>query len=181
VQVTGEAKYTADTPLPPGTQHAALIGSSIPHGRVKSIDTAPARAEPGVTGVFLAADIPGENQVGPVFADEVLFSDGEVTCVGQAIGVVVADTADAARRAALAVQVCSQPPAALCRQHCGGPCTATNNSNSITVVNPDLHGQPVGITVLRLPFSTYALERILGGFAHLHFVWRWWSTSRCRR
>jgi xanthine dehydrogenase/oxidase len=36
--------------------------------------------------------VPGGNDIGPVVYDEELFASELVTCVGQVIGVVVADT-----------------------------------------------------------------------------------------
>ena len=58
------------------------------------------RAAPGVVAVLTAADIPGKNDIGPVFADDPLFADGEVMFHGQALFAVVAGRRDAARRAA---------------------------------------------------------------------------------
>ena len=37
--------------------HAAILRSSVAHGRIRSIDTAAARARPGVHAVITAADI----------------------------------------------------------------------------------------------------------------------------
>ena len=58
------------------------------------------RAAPGVVAVLTAADIPGRNDVAPVFADEPLFADQKVMFHGQALFAVVARTRDEARRAA---------------------------------------------------------------------------------
>ena len=58
------------------------------------------RAAPGVVAVLTAADIPGKNDVAPVFADEPLFADKEILFHGQALFAVVARTRDQARRAA---------------------------------------------------------------------------------
>jgi xanthine dehydrogenase/oxidase len=57
-----------------------------------------------VEGFFSAKDVPGENRVGAVVHDEDLFADGVVTAVGQAIGIVVADTQAHARAAARYVE-----------------------------------------------------------------------------
>ena len=38
VQVTGEALYTDDVPLPANTLHAALVKSIRPHARINSVD-----------------------------------------------------------------------------------------------------------------------------------------------
>lgn len=54
----------------------------------------------GVAGYFGAVDVPGDNRVGAVVHDEDLFADSVVTAVGQAIGIVVADTEAQARAGA---------------------------------------------------------------------------------
>jgi xanthine dehydrogenase/oxidase len=105
LQATGEAVYVDDAPLPPRTLHAALVRSTRPHARLLSVDAAAARALPGVAGVFGAADVPGDNRVGPVLHDEELFASEVVTCVGAAIAVVVGDSEAAARAGAAAVRV----------------------------------------------------------------------------
>ncbi|XP_022545301.2 xanthine dehydrogenase 1 isoform X2 [Brassica napus] len=105
MQVTGEAEYTDDTPVPPNTLHAALVLSKMPHARILSIDDSAAKSSLGFVGLFLAKDIPGDNMIGPIVADEELFATDVVTCVGQVIGVVVADTHENAKTAAGKVEV----------------------------------------------------------------------------
>lgn len=105
LQVTGEAEYTDDTPMPPAGLHGALILSQKPHARILSIDDSGAKSSPGFAGIFYAKDVPGDNMIGPVISDEELFATEFVTCVGQAIGVVVADTYQHAKLAARKVHV----------------------------------------------------------------------------
>ncbi|XP_022988003.1 xanthine dehydrogenase 1-like isoform X2 [Cucurbita maxima] len=105
LQVTGEAEYTDDIPLPPHGLHAALILSTKPHARMRRIDDSEARKSAGFAGIFLAKDIPGDNKIGPAIPDEELFASEFVTCVGQIIGVVVADTHENAKLAARKVHV----------------------------------------------------------------------------
>jgi xanthine dehydrogenase large subunit len=50
--------------------------------------------------VFTAADIPGENNCGPVVHDDPILADGEVLYLGQPVFVVIATSHDLARRAA---------------------------------------------------------------------------------
>ena len=83
IQVTGEALYADDTPMPPNGLHAALVLSTKPHARILSIDDSVARSSPGFVGLFLAKDIPGDNMIGAVVADEELFAVEYITCVGQ--------------------------------------------------------------------------------------------------
>ncbi|KAF7120442.1 hypothetical protein RHSIM_Rhsim13G0222300 [Rhododendron simsii] len=105
LQVTGEAEYTDDAPMPPGCLHAALILSQKPHARILSIDDSGAKSSPGFAGIFFAKDVPGDQMIGPVVSDEELFATEFVTCVGQAIGVIVADTHQNAKLAARKVHV----------------------------------------------------------------------------
>ncbi|KAL0435421.1 UNVERIFIED_CONTAM: Xanthine dehydrogenase 1 [Sesamum radiatum] len=105
LQVTGEAEYTDDVPMPPNSLHAALILSKKPHARILEIDDVAAKSSPGFAGIFFAKDVPGTNKIGPIIADEELFASGIVTCVGQVIGVVVADTHENAKHAARKVHI----------------------------------------------------------------------------
>ncbi|KAM1168456.1 hypothetical protein ACFX19_030888 [Malus domestica] len=105
LQVTGEAEYADDTPLPPNGLHAALILSRKPHARILSIDDSGAKLSSGFAGIYLAKDVPADNNVGPIIEDEELFASEFVTCVGQVIGVVVADTHENAKLAARKVHV----------------------------------------------------------------------------
>uniref|UniRef100_A0A0R0G5H5 xanthine dehydrogenase n=1 Tax=Glycine max TaxID=3847 RepID=A0A0R0G5H5_SOYBN len=105
LQVTGEAEYTDDTPMPPNGLHAAFVLSKKPHARINRIDDSGAISLPGFVSLFLAKDVPGDNKIGAVVADEDLFAVDYVTCVGQVIGVVVADTHENAKIAARRVHV----------------------------------------------------------------------------
>ncbi|KAK6164152.1 hypothetical protein DH2020_001016 [Rehmannia glutinosa] len=105
LQVTGEAEYTDDVPMPPNSLHAALILSKKPHARIIAIDDVAAKSSPGFAGIFFAKNVPGDRWVGPIVADEELFASEIVTCVGQVIGVVVADTHENAKHAARKVHV----------------------------------------------------------------------------
>jgi carbon-monoxide dehydrogenase large subunit len=52
----GEGRFVGDLSLP-GMLEAAVLRSSVAHGRIVSIDTSKARALPGVSAVYTAADI----------------------------------------------------------------------------------------------------------------------------
>jgi xanthine dehydrogenase large subunit len=66
---------------------------------IQSLDLSKARIAEGVRGVFTLADVPGQKIFGPVKADETLFADREVLYLGQPLAMVVAETAEQARRA----------------------------------------------------------------------------------
>ncbi|KAH9614387.1 hypothetical protein KSS87_007646 [Heliosperma pusillum] len=105
LQVTGEAEYADDLPMPLNCLHAALVLSRKPHARIVSINDSAAKSSPGFGGIFFSKDVPGDNHIGPVFTDEELFASELVTCVGQVIGIVVADTHENAKLAARRVHV----------------------------------------------------------------------------
>ncbi|MDD3329191.1 MAG: xanthine dehydrogenase molybdopterin binding subunit [Zoogloea sp.] len=114
LHVAGSAAYTDDLPEPAGTLHAAVGLSEIAHGRLIALDLSAVRAAPGVRAVITAADIPGENDCGPVVHDDPILAAGEVLFHGQPLFAVAADTRDAARRAArLAVAHIEPLPALL--------------------------------------------------------------------
>src|SRR3972149_5942404 len=56
-KVSGAARYAADQ-LPPGVIGGKAHRSALPHARILRIDTAKARAYPGVLAVLTAADLP---------------------------------------------------------------------------------------------------------------------------
>ncbi len=103
-QVAGAAHYIDDLPEVKGTLYAAPILSPVAHGRINSIDTAPALAMPGVRAVVLAHDIPGDPVLAAFAHDEPIFAQDTVQHVGQVIGLVVAESVIQARRAARAVR-----------------------------------------------------------------------------
>src|ERR1700761_5845588 len=56
-KVRGATKYAADLPMP-GLLHARLLLAHDAHALIRSIDTAAARALPGVVAVITAEDLP---------------------------------------------------------------------------------------------------------------------------
>ncbi|XP_057685582.1 xanthine dehydrogenase/oxidase isoform X2 [Corythoichthys intestinalis] len=103
-QATGEAVYCDDIPLFENEVYLALITSTKPHARIRSIDSSAAESSPGFISCVFAGDIPGSNVTG-IFHDETVLADSLVTCVGHIIGAVVADTQLNAQRAAKAVKI----------------------------------------------------------------------------
>lgn len=100
LHVAGAAPYTDDIPERRGTLHAALGLSPMARGRLLGVDLALLRSQPGVVDVFLAADIPGGNDCGPLVKDDPILAESELRYVGQPVFAVVASTREAARRAA---------------------------------------------------------------------------------
>ncbi|NRO96620.1 xanthine dehydrogenase molybdopterin binding subunit [Paraburkholderia sp. NMBU_R16] len=100
LHVSGEAAYTDDLPEFAGTLHVALGLSRHAHARIVSLDLEAVRAAPGVVAVLTAADIPGENNCGPVLHDDPILAEGTVSYLGQPVFAVVATSRDLARQAA---------------------------------------------------------------------------------
>ena len=57
--ITGRGRYIGDVNLP-NQAHAAVLRSPHASAAIRSIDTGPARAAPGVLGVFTAKDLGSE-------------------------------------------------------------------------------------------------------------------------
>ena len=104
-QVAGAVNYIDDIPEVKGTLFAAPILSNVAHGRLLGVDAAAALAMPGVRGVVLAADVPGDPLLATFVHDEPIFAVDTVQHIGQVIGLVVADSVMQARHAARKVQL----------------------------------------------------------------------------
>ncbi len=124
--LTGKGRFSDDFALP-GQVWAAMLRSPYPHAEIAGIDTAAARAMPGVLGVYTGADC-ATDRLGPVPHDPVpktrydmkltpppgrelfigpqpLLALDRTRHVGEAVAMVVADTADQARDAAEMIEV----------------------------------------------------------------------------
>ncbi len=100
LHVSGEAEYVDDQREPRGMLFAAIGCSEKAHARIRHIDFSDVRSSPGVVEIITAEDIPGDNNHGPILADDPVFADGLVEYVGQSVFVVLADTVNNARKAA---------------------------------------------------------------------------------
>ncbi len=113
LHVAGAAAYVDDLPEPPGLLHLAFGHATDGHGRLVSLDLDAVRAAPGVIALFTAADIPGENNVGPVVHDDRLLAVDEILYPGQPLFLVAATSYGAARRAARLDKAVVEPRPAL--------------------------------------------------------------------
>ncbi len=111
--VTGDASYVDDLPELAGTLQAAPVLSPLAHGCLLGVDASVALALPGVTGLLLAADIPGDPVLAAQVRDEPILAQGELLYAGQVVGLVVATDRETARRAARLVKVLAEPLPAL--------------------------------------------------------------------
>ncbi len=108
-QVTGTAHYVDDIPEVRGTLHAAPILSTVAHGKLISIDISVALSQPGVRDVILVNDILGSPVLATFIGDEPIFASNFVQHVGQVLGLVIAETAMQARRAARKIKLNIEP------------------------------------------------------------------------
>src|SRR6058998_2107448 len=102
-KVTGTAVYAADFALP-GMLVGKVFRSTEPHARIVRVDTARARALPGVRAVMTAADVP-DVRYGGALKDETVFARSKVRYVGQPVAAVAATTPEAADTALAAIEV----------------------------------------------------------------------------
>ena len=110
-KVTGKATYTADVRRQ-GTLFAQIVRSPVAHGRVISLDLAPALEVPGVRAVLGRDEVEGVRyDGGPLF-------DPTIRYAGQPLAAVCADTQEAADRGAAAaiVRVDAHPHAVTVEQ-----------------------------------------------------------------
>ncbi len=114
LKVTGAARYSAEVKLE-GLVYAALVTSTVSHGRVLAIDARAAKAAPGVLAVMtpddrvkLSLDPLKSKDNDPLH----LLQDHQIHYSGQPIAVVIADTIERATHAASLVEVrCESKPA----------------------------------------------------------------------
>ena len=100
LHVSGEATYTDDIPELAGTLYCALGLSAKAHARIEKFDLSAVKTAPGVVAVLTAQDIPGKNDCGPIIADDPILANDKVQFIGQPVFAVVAESYEAARRAA---------------------------------------------------------------------------------
>src|SRR6516162_10900413 len=106
-KVSGRAEYTHTMRLP-GMLTAKIFRSTVPHGRIKSIDVAAARAVPGVFAVYTGEDIRrviAEPYYGPAFHDQPILALDKVHYVGEPVAVVIAPDPHVAEAAAQLITV----------------------------------------------------------------------------
>ncbi|TKS66399.1 Aldehyde oxidase 1 [Collichthys lucidus] len=104
-QATGEAVYCDDIPRTDGELFLALVTSSRAHAKIIGLDASEALRVPGVVDVITAKDIPGKKVRSMFEYHEELLAQSEVSCVGQMLCAVVADTRAHAKRGAAAVKI----------------------------------------------------------------------------
>ncbi|RXN17123.1 aldehyde oxidase 1-like protein [Labeo rohita] len=102
---TGEAVYCDDLPHTSDELCLVIVTSSRAHAKITHIDFSEALKLPGVVDVITTKDIPGKKFRPFSGYNEELLVEDEVTCVGQMVCAVVADSKAHAKRGAAAVKI----------------------------------------------------------------------------
>jgi xanthine dehydrogenase large subunit len=103
--VSGLADYTDDINEPNETLHGAVGWSKEAHALIKKIDLSEVWKSEGVITVISTSDIPGRNDVGPVFNGDPIFPYKKVDFYGQPLFAVAATSTDLARKAVLKAKI----------------------------------------------------------------------------
>jgi CO/xanthine dehydrogenase Mo-binding subunit len=106
-KVTGVGRYTADLSLA-GQLHAKFRYTDHPHARLLRIDTAAARALPGVLAVITHEDVP-DVKYGGMVQDRRLFAREKVRWEGDVVAGVAALTPEIAQQAVELIEVEYEP------------------------------------------------------------------------
>src|SRR6204780_5570360 len=91
-KVTGRAEYPPLMRLP-GMLYGKIFRSTVPHGRIKSVDASAAKKIPGVFRVITSDDVRKvipDPYYGPAFHDQPILAIDKVRFVGEPVVVVLA-------------------------------------------------------------------------------------------
>lgn len=103
--VTGEAVYVDDMNVNEQLLLGYIYRSPIAHGLIKSFDLTEAVKIEGVHAILTHKDVPGSNQIGPVFHDEIALAKDKVEFIGQPIFLIAAETEEIAEKAATIIKI----------------------------------------------------------------------------
>ncbi len=93
-KAVGRERFSADI-TPPRCLWAGARRAGEPSASITLLDTAGARAVPGVVAVLTAADVPGTNRQGIVHKDQPVLAGPLIRHRGDAVALVVAETREA--------------------------------------------------------------------------------------
>jgi CO/xanthine dehydrogenase Mo-binding subunit len=106
-KTNGRTRYIDDIDVP-GQLHARILRSTQVHAKIRSIDTAAARALPGVHAVITAQDVPWQRPIG-VAKDHLPLKTDRVRSLRDEVAAVAADTAEIAEAAVKLIKVDYEP------------------------------------------------------------------------
>ncbi len=107
--VRGESIYLDDIPELAGTLYGAVFGSPVAHGKITGLDVSAAQDISGVIRIFTSDDVPGENQIGGIVADEPLLAEEHVHFNGMPVAFVVAESPEIAQAAVKKIKIEIEP------------------------------------------------------------------------
>lgn len=109
LKVTGAAQYTADVRLP-GMLHAKVLRSPHAHARLVSVDSANARALPGVHAVLTRDELDGlDPTYGYFIKDQPIVALDRVRYAGDVVVAVAAESEAVALHALELIEVTYEP------------------------------------------------------------------------
>jgi carbon-monoxide dehydrogenase large subunit len=166
----GQGRYTDDINLP-GQAYGVMVRSKVAHGILKGIDTKAAAAMPGVLAILTHADL-DEAGFGPLMCPMNIpqrdgtpmktpprpsLAKGKVRYVGEAVAVVVAETAVQAKDAAEAVEL-----------HIEDLPAVTTPVDALAPGAPQIHEDAPGNLVLDFHFgNAEAVKKAFAEAAHV--------------
>jgi CO/xanthine dehydrogenase Mo-binding subunit len=103
-KTTGKTKFITDINIK-NMVYGHPIYSTIPFGKIKSIDISESEKVSNICGTYFADDVPGENQIGVILKDQPLFAAKIVRFIGDSIGIAVAENESAAKQIAEKVKI----------------------------------------------------------------------------
>ncbi|XP_006889138.1 PREDICTED: aldehyde oxidase-like [Elephantulus edwardii] len=102
---TGEAIYCDDMPAVDRELFLTFVTSSKAHAKIVSLDVSEALSLPGVVDIVTAEHLHGVNSFSTLGEPENLLAADEVSCVGQLVCAVIADSQVQAKQAAKRVKI----------------------------------------------------------------------------
>ncbi len=178
--VSGQEPYTLDVAIA-GLTHLAVLGSPHAHARITAMDTAAARALPGVHAVLNHEDSPGtlfssarhESRLDD--PDDTLIFDSVVRFRGQRVAAVVADTVAIAEAACRLIEVAYEVLPAVFDPH-----------EALAAGAPQIHGDKNGTTSRIADPATNLVAELHGEYGDVeaalamaeHVVTGVWRTQR---
>lgn len=140
-RVTGRQAFLADLDID-DVLHLKLVTLDVARARIDRIDTDAARGIPGVVDIVTAAELPSPvPRFGPVYQDRPIIAEGETKYHGEPVGIVAAETKEAAELAVSMIRVDYTPLPAV------ATCDAALADDAPLVQSPDLRpGDPLAET-----------------------------------
>ncbi len=103
--VRGESLFVDDLITRQDTLYGLVFDAPVAHGIIKQIDYSEAESIEGVIKIFTYKDILGENQIGGIIPDELLWTKNEIHFWGQPIAFIVATSEAIAKKARKLIRI----------------------------------------------------------------------------